>query len=369
MTKIGMQFTRPRRLLTVALVIWAMAAASGRPGLAQQAVPVGKGSYAEFPPPSAGKAAAEMAAREFPLVDRRDRPIPTNKLWTRLLEGKAAGSLWIYPWRVDPRGSGLELHLPRKWNASGNDPVCDAPLRVGGVDFRVGGLQVKEWGDWTLSFRLHQSASRYLDVTVGEGMPIVWVEPHGVEIVIDAGKEAKYDSGQSGSLVISAAGRLYAVFTAPGTKFNESRGKVTMQTPPGKSFAAFAAMQSSGDLASFAQLRYSIPRDSRMDWSYDARRGKVTTTWTVKTEPLLRARRTSSCKAGLPITGGVRRRAQAHRARIPYAAGAVANSLGNRFQWVYDFDGFLPNLPAPQTRGGPTTSIRGEWQLLGLLRR
>lgn len=67
------------------------------PAVAQQAVHVGKGSYAEFPPPSAGNAAAEMVRRTFPLVDRTDRPIPTNKLWTALLEGKAAGSLWMYP--------------------------------------------------------------------------------------------------------------------------------------------------------------------------------------------------------------------------------------------------------------------------------
>ena len=42
------------------------------PAAGQQPVAVGKGSYAEFPPPSAGKAATEMAQRSFPLVHRGD---------------------------------------------------------------------------------------------------------------------------------------------------------------------------------------------------------------------------------------------------------------------------------------------------------
>ena len=323
------------------------------PAVAQQAVHVGKGSYAEFPPPSAGNAAAEMVRRTFPLVDRTDRPIPTNKLWTALLEGKAAGSLWMYPWRVDPRDSGLELHLPLQWNRAGSDPLCDAPLRVGGVEFRAAGLQVKDWGDWTLSFRLRQSASRYFDVTVGEGMPIVWVEPHGVELLIDAGRDARCTAPQDGVLVVSAAGRFYAVIAASGTKFTETNGKIAVRMPAGKAFAAFAAMKRPGDLALFARCAGSIPRDSRMDWSYDARRGKVTTTWTVKTEPLVPGGK------NVVLQGWLAHHWRDAVSDVEFAGpeyltprGTMRTSLGNAFQWVYDFDGFLPSLPAPASRGG-----------------
>ena len=155
-------------------------------------------------------------------MDHRDRPIPTNKLWTHLLDGKAAGSLWMYPWRVDPRESGLELHFPIKWLASGSDPQCDAPLRVGGEGFKSHGLLVKDWGDWTLAFRLPASGSQYLDVTVGEGMPIVWVESRGVKLALDAGRDAKCEPAGDGVLTISAAGRLYGIFAAPGTRFRRT---------------------------------------------------------------------------------------------------------------------------------------------------
>lgn len=118
-----MQYEGKRVLFRSGVAIVVLAGLAVGTAVGQRAVAVGKGSYAEFPPPSAGKGAAEMVERKFPLVDRDDRPIPTNKLWTALLEGKAAGSLWMYPWRVDPRESGLELHLPLKWNPTGNDLI------------------------------------------------------------------------------------------------------------------------------------------------------------------------------------------------------------------------------------------------------
>jgi endoglucanase Acf2 len=319
---------------------------------AQQPVAVGKGSYAEFPPAAAGKGAADMIARGFPLVESRDRPIPTNKLWTHLLEGKATGSLWMYPLRVDPRETGLELYLPLIWTTSGNDLACGGPLRIGGVDFKSHGLLVKDWGDWTLAFRLPAAKDRYLDVTVGEGMPVVWIESHGVEITIDASHDEPHETASDGVLLIGAGGGLYGVFAPPGTRFVDRGGKIILRAPPGKNFAAIAALKKRKDLAAFARCAYSIPRDSRMDWTYNARRGKVTTTWTVKTEPLVTG------KPDVVMQGWL-----AHHWRDATTAtkldgpeyltprGPMRCALGNRFQWTYDFDGFLPVLPAPRQDG------------------
>jgi endoglucanase Acf2 len=328
-----------------------------RPAAAQEAVPVGKGSYAAFPPATAGHGAQEMVGRKFPLVDRTDRPIPTNKLWTALLEGKASGSLWMYPWRVDPKETGLELFLPVRWNQSGSDPVCDSPLRIEGVDFRAKGLLVKDWGDWTLSFRLPQSPSRYLDVTVGEGMPIVWVEPQGVEVSFQAQEARLVQSGGEDVclwLMVASAGRYYGVFAPAGTHFSRSGDSTRLRFPPGRPWAAFAALAGPKDLAMAARSALSIPRDSRVDWSYDPRRGKVTTTWTVTTEPLVRGVR------GLVLQGWLPHHWRDAATDIKFDGpeyltprGRMKSSLGNRFELVYDFDGFLPNLPAPQKLGLP----------------
>jgi endoglucanase Acf2 len=341
---------------------------------AQDPVPVGKGSYAEFPPPAAGAGAAEMVGREFPVVRRDGRPIPTNKLWTWLLNGKASGSLWMYPWRVDPKEAGLELFFPIKWLESGSDPQCDAPLRVLGIDFQATGLLVKDWGDWTLAFRLPQSDDRYLDVTVGEGMPIVWVESHGVELAFQAGPDAAFARAdgqavrfplQAGQLLVSSGGRLYGVFVPPAARWTRDGDRVRLGAATedgsgrrpnlrGRSFAAFAALRTPADLATFAPCAYSIPRDSHVDWSYDARRGQVATTWTVKTEPLVPG------KPDVVLQGWLAHhwRGANHALKLDGPTyltprGTMKTALGNRFELAYDFAGFLPYLPAPASMGLP----------------
>ena len=91
-----------------------------------------------------------------------------------------------------------------------------------------------------------------------------------------------------------------------------------------------------------------------MDWFYDAPRGKVKTTWTVKTEALVPG------SAEVALQGWL----GAPPARASYAMkldgpeyltprGVMKSSLGNCFEFVYDFDGFLPNLPAPAALGLP----------------
>ncbi len=140
---------------------------------------------------------------------------------------------------------------------------------------------------------------------------------------------------------------------APGTRFRASGGKVVLDTPAGKSFAAIAALKDRRDLPAFARCAYSIPRDSRMDWSHDARRGKVMTTWTVKTEPLVPG------KPDIVMQGWL-----AHHWRDAKTEtrldgpeyltprGTLRCSAGNRFQWAYDFDGFLPRASRACPRMG-----------------
>ncbi len=345
------------RTTAVMCLLWVgILAASAR---GEEPIAVGKGSYADVPPPSAGKGAEEMLRRDFPIVGGPGkRPIPTNKHWTWLLNGKASGSLWLYPLRVDIKETGVELFLPLTWNANGSDPVCEAPLRVSGVDFAAKTLLVKDWGDWTLTFRLQESADRYLDVTVGEGMPTVWVESRGVPLLARGGTDTTFREGGEGSLMVTSAGRSYGVFTAPGVRLGREGTAVRVEPTAGRAVAAFSALKKPEDLALFARSAISIPRESRVDWTYAPKTGKVTTTWTVRTEPMA---------AGLNDPQTVVQGWLPHHWRDANHAldfngpeyltprGPLKTLSGNRFELVYDFAGFLPFLPAPLASAGSAT--------------
>src|ERR1700735_793094 len=82
----------------------------GLKSLAQEAVPVGKGSYASAPPASADPKSRELQSQQLYLVHDDGRPIPTNKWWTQLVVSRFAKSLWSYPLRVDPSEKGLDIY-------------------------------------------------------------------------------------------------------------------------------------------------------------------------------------------------------------------------------------------------------------------
>ena len=337
---------------------------------APEVIAVGKGSYASMPPDDAGKAAVEMARQVLPLVNPDSgRATPTNKYWTELLKGKPTGELWMYPFRVDPKETGLELFFPKEWNDKGElktDVRKDPPFKIEGVDFHGPSLLVKDWGDWTLSFRLPQSETRYLDVTVGEGMPVVWIESRGVDLDLSPGADATFMDGQGAPvrfpvggdrLVVARGGKTYGLFFTPGAQLSRDEGGLHLKFTPGavaNRFLSVAAMSDAKDLSLFAQAAYSVPRDSRIDWAFDGARGKVTTTWTVKTEPLVPGKpdvvvqgwlahhwRDTVCSMKLDGPGYLTPR------------GVMKTSLGNAFRITYDFEGILPFLPPPAKLGLP----------------
>jgi endoglucanase Acf2 len=191
-------------------VIFGVLIASGVSTRAQTAIPAGKGSYASSPPSNVQYSAQIQAIQnqELFLVNEKrasggtetrtaqlpDRPIPTNKWWTQLVVSRFARSLWTYPFKIDTGNRGLDVFLPVKWQPEGNDPQCDFPLHVGGTAFNPEDARAKDWSDWSVSFRMAQSPTRYFDATLGEGMPCVWMEYHGVqpELTLPGGAEAQF---------------------------------------------------------------------------------------------------------------------------------------------------------------------------------
>ncbi|MEM7454301.1 MAG: hypothetical protein AAF456_08085, partial [Planctomycetota bacterium] len=41
-----------------------------------------------------------------------------------------------------------------------------------------------DWGDWHVAMRLHISETKKADVTFGRGLPYVWIEPDGIDLLI-----------------------------------------------------------------------------------------------------------------------------------------------------------------------------------------
>jgi endoglucanase Acf2 len=329
---------------------------------AQEAVPVGKGSYASAPPPSADEKSRALQSQQLYLVKEDGRPIPTNKWWTQLVVSRFAKSLWSYPMRVDPSEKGLDIYFPIRWMPGGNDPACNMPLNVSGKDFVPADARAKDWSDWLVSFRLGQKADRYMDVTLGEGMPYAWIECHGVQpvLTLPKGAEAKLfaldgkviQGTYSGDCIgITYSDRSYGIFAPDGTKFNLSDSGVSLEFSGKAEYLVVCPLPTSKDLTYFHRYAYAIPRNTEVSWQYDAAAGRVTTNWKITTE-VLKGTEKQIIQGWIP-----------HHYRkttnnlvfnhMDYISprGPLRCAAGNEFVISYPYNGILPNLPAPKPVG------------------
>ena len=149
-----------------------------------QPVPVGKGSYAAFPP-TPDKHVQEMLDKVLYIdPSQNGKPIPTNHWWSYLMHtpttGKSHGRVWPYPLAVEADATGATVCYPTEWNKRGNDMEPGAGLLVTGDAFTPSDACVLNWGDWSMALRYRQDDDHLMDVTLGRGMPYAWFEFKGV---------------------------------------------------------------------------------------------------------------------------------------------------------------------------------------------
>ncbi len=345
--------------LLIACAMMAGGVASG-----QEVVSVGKGSYAADPPPVA-RGEANKAMKPRFLVADDGRPIPTNKWWTQLIMSRFAKSLWAYPLKLEAGEKGVSIFFPTRWQKEGNDPASEFPLVLGGgADFKPRDSRARDWSDWLVSFRMGESDDKYLDFTIGEGMPYVWVESVGVNptIALPGGAESRFVDragkpiAKSGTITadcfaIEVAGRWFGVFAPDRTSF--AMGNTIAVTFSGKDrYLVVCPLPSQKDLETFYQHAFAIPRKTTVSWKYDPAKAQVATTWTIETESLKHGQ-TQILQGWLPHHW----RETTHDLKfnsIDYLSprGRLKCATGRSFTITYPFTGIIPNLPAPKTLPG-----------------
>ncbi|MCW3052911.1 MAG: hypothetical protein JWN14_2081 [Chthonomonadales bacterium] len=330
---------------------------------AQSVVQMGKGSYASSPPASMGEKVQAFQKRDLFLVKDDGRPIPTNKWWSQLVVSRFARSLWAYPLKVDTSEKGLDLFFPVRWGSDGRDPVSDLPLNVSGANFKPVDARAKDWSDWAVSFRMAETPTKYLDVTLGEGMPAVWIECHGVtpQLTLPGGAETGFFdlTGKPCTLPASGDGiglryrdRQFGLFTPDNTRFRFENGRLSLTFAGRSQFLVLCPLPTAKDIAVFHRYAYAIPRSTRMSWAYDPIKAVVTTTWKITTEPL-KGDNTQILQGWIPhhyrhTTNDL----AFNNLDFLSPRGKLRCTAGNSFTISYPYTGIVPNLPGPKSIGG-----------------
>ncbi|MCD7973680.1 MAG: carbohydrate-binding protein [Candidatus Azobacteroides sp.] len=95
----------------------------------QQSIPLGKGSYAEYPPESVWDEDGYFAKEYRWFKDNwqnlylhdnvRNRPLPTNDWWTNYVFSQYGGEAWAYPHAVSANNEGINIMIPNGFQGGG----------------------------------------------------------------------------------------------------------------------------------------------------------------------------------------------------------------------------------------------------------
>ena len=367
-----------RAFRPVVLTLGWVACFAGSATAQPAAVPVGAGSYAEYPPAHEGGNPIDMTTRPLYVTGADMRPIPTNDWWTDLLASQYAGALWAYPFAVSADAQGLDIFYPTEFNGDGTHMMRRDPIEIqgqwpGGAAYAPADARASGWSDWLVSFRMAQDATHYLDVTIGHGLPYVWMEFTGVNPRIVLGS-ARYfnDAGTTLTLPVTAdhlgieyVSRNYGVYAPDGTQFSLSGGALTVTFAGADRYLIVAALPAANALATLYPYAYAKPLSSTMDWVFDPEASTVATTWTVQAAAL-KGTNTDVLQGWIPHHYRTTTHDLAFNG-VQYRTprGILKCAPGHVFHLTYPFHGLLPNLPAPEvlTGANPYSAARMEQYL------
>ena len=226
-----------------------------------------------------------------------------------------------------------------------------------------------DWGDWSIQFGLHAAGSSRFEVTLARGMPFVWIEPKEVDPNISVlpgdvfyntdGSPATFPTPSS-ELVLSREGRFFSLYMPENCSW-EKRGltlfPVSATPIP---FLIVGALPDLSQAKAFAKFAYTLPRDTRYEWSYQPESAEILTRWTVTPE-ILQGSVSQVLQGWLPHQW----RSTTHELNMtpleyPTQRGLMKVSRGTEFDIRYSFTGLPISLPLPDESKEEPSGFRGE---------
>jgi endoglucanase Acf2 len=362
---------------------------------AQKVIPLGGGSYAEYPPlweaekpgytnapghpdgtDAWGDLSQTLVRKKWFIVDSSTRPVPTTDWWTSLVNQQYSGNLWAYPGMVNATSTGLYVEFPKTLTAAADGGTAKmtsaSRLSLGGVDFAPKSALARRWGTWTLDWIMQDATdpSRQLAVTIGHGLPFTWVEYTKVTPTVTLDGPATFfdDNGAALTLPytgdhlgISTKGDQYGLFAPPNSKFELSGSTLKVTLPAANGYLVVGTLTKASDLATFNTYAYTVPRDSKVSWAYNETTAKLTATWELVNENLRGGSQLNQMQGWLPHAYKKTTRSFGFNG-LEYATarGVLKCAVGQKFTISYDFNGLLPGYPQPEVLAGSKHPYRPE---------
>jgi endoglucanase Acf2 len=318
---------------------------------AADVVKIGTGSYTTALPEGA-KGPPAVVHRGAGLRGK----VPSNDWWSSLLFSSNTFAHFPHPLAVKVEPSGLRVAYPGA-NITANKAAIFGGMPSGTNDFilghdaasRFGGFTVEDASDWFVTEQFASGGAK-LRVSYGHGSPFVFATTEGGAVQLTFAKPPQLFTGDTNSAVLGLTvnGRHYGVFSPTGAKWSGVGGNVlTCETEKNYFSVAVLPDNTPETFALFRRYAYSHVTDTRVTWSYDEAKSRVSTSFTVTT------------KAFEGPESGTLFALYSHQARSTVQAqlalqynsvrGPMPLVAGREFTTVMTFPGVLPALPKTVT--------------------
>lgn len=331
---------------------------------AQEPITVGNGSYAEYTPlfksatdQHGGDKSRIMETRRIYISDaKKGEPVPTNDWWTNLLVDTYSGNLWTYPQVVKAEGYGIFVAYPNHWSDDGCEMKWDTQLTVKGRKFHPKEAIADDWSDWGLRMQLADGDKR-MNVTMAQGVPFTWIEAENLDLQIETGNGELLLQGaaailpiETDRLTIKIGKDLYAVYAPDATLFEQGSEGIDVTFAEDKPhYLAISVLPNEEAVDFFAQYAPVVPRQTKVDWTYNEKTGKMTSTWTVTTENLDDESERNILQGFIPHHYKYSENdIQFTEYSYSTPRGKMKMATGNTFSTSYHFSGILPWFAAPK---------------------
>ncbi|MDO4319130.1 MAG: discoidin domain-containing protein [Bacteroidales bacterium] len=343
---------------------------------AQVPVQAGRASYASCPPgyksktdEHAGFNAHAVEGKKLYADEAEGMPLPTNDWWTDLMHSQFSGALWSLPQMLYTGASGVTVHYPSYWIDNGTEIKSRTSLTVGGRGFTAAEARATAWHDWDVVMTLPGTrAGRSMTVTMGHGMPFTWIETEGIDPEISFSAAPVLSGDASTGICARLGDDCYGIYLPEGAKTVMAEGRLTIDLSSARGeYVVVALLPSAASLGEYARYAYSVPRQTRLSWSYDETRSLLNTVWHVDADNLRRPGEFA------PVMQGFLPHAYKHWANGPALDGAeymsprgmlrmaaVSTSTDNTWTYAYRFTGILPYYAVPGVDASVANPYRPE---------
>jgi endoglucanase Acf2 len=243
--------------------------------------------------PRSGDAAVPRAPWRTPAM--LQRAAPTNQWFSALIFQDKPEAIYAQPLSARATPEGFEVALPRKAVVPTERRDVEivyehrAALRVTPTAFAPGRALLAGQSDWAIDVAMDGGGERF-QATLAHGSPYTWLQVSrgDLRLTLPAAGE-RVAQGDERTLLVRTAGITYAAFGPTGVRWEPvSPTEWVARLPAGKGFLSVSALpdDTPATLALLQRHAYSRLVDTRVDWAVDRSQGRVTTTFTARTQAL-----------------------------------------------------------------------------------